>query len=91
MKTATLILLSFLCTQNALAEPCNKIEQKKADDFVAEYPLDDNVMKLSAYRTGLCHYIKLNKLTEERASDLFETERNKIMNEKLSINQKSGA
>lgn len=89
MKAITLLLLSlFLCTQNAIAEPCNEIEQKKADDLVTEYPLDDNVMKLSAYRTGLCHYIKLNKLTQDRANELFEKERTKIMTEKLSSEQK---
>lgn len=87
MKIVIALLLS--CSFAVNAEDCNEIEQKKADDFVTEYPLDDNVMKLSAYRTGLCHYMKLNKLTQDRANELFEIERNKIMNEKLSINQKS--
>jgi hypothetical protein len=89
MKIALALLLSFSFV--AHADECNKIEQKKTDSFVEEYPLDDNVMKLSAYRTGLCHYIKLNKLTQDRANELFESERNKIMNEKLSRNQKPTA
>lgn len=86
MKLITLILLSFSFVANA--EPCNEFEQNKSDNLVNEYPLDDNVMKLSAYRTGLCHYIKLNKLTHDRANELFERERNKIMTEKLSSEQK---
>lgn len=85
MKLAIVIL--FSCSFAANADDCNKFEQDKADKFVVEYPLDDNVMKLSAYRTGLCHYIKLNQLTEERANELFERERNRIMTEKLSIEQ----
>jgi hypothetical protein len=85
MKIALALLLSFAGVANA--EPCSEIEQKKTDDFVAEYPLDDNVMKLSAYRTGLCFYVQKNKLTQDRANELFERERNKIMTEKLSINQ----
>jgi hypothetical protein len=87
MKLVIALLLSFPLIANA--EPCNEIEQKKSDDFVVEYPLDDNVMKLSAYRTGLCYYIKLNKLTQDRANELFERERNKIMTEKLSTDKKS--
>jgi hypothetical protein len=87
MKIAIALLLSLPLIANA--EPCNEIEQKKTDDFVSEYPLDDNVMKLSAYRTGLCFYVQKNKLTQDRANELFERERNKIMTEKLSTDKKS--
>jgi hypothetical protein len=88
MKAIVLVLSLLVVANVANADPCNEIEQKKSDDFVVEYPLDDNVMKLSAYRTGLCHYMKLNKLTQDRANELFEMERHKIMTEKLSYEYK---
>ena len=86
MKILLALLLSLPFVANA--EPCSEFEQDKADKFVNDYPLDDNVMRLSAYRTGLCYYIKLNKLTQDRANELFENERNKIMTEKLSTDKK---
>jgi hypothetical protein len=59
MKRLALILLIFATNVNA--EPCNKKEQQKTDALVEKYPLDDYAVKLSALRTGLCHYIKLKK------------------------------
>lgn len=86
MKAIALILLS--CSFVANAEPCNKKEQNKTDSLVKEYPLDDYAVKLSAYRTGLCYYVKSNKISEDRAGQLLEIEKQKMMLEKLAVNQK---
>lgn len=82
------LFLLALITANVHAEPCNEFEQKKADDLVAEYPMDDYAVKLAALRTGLCHYIKTNKIDEERAGELLEMEKQKMINEKFAITQK---
>jgi hypothetical protein len=86
MKLAIALLLSLSFVANA--EDCNKIEQKKADKLVTEYPLDDYAVKLAALRTGLCYYIKGKKISVERAGDLFEIEKQKMINEKFNENLK---
>jgi hypothetical protein len=83
MKRLALILLIF--TTNANAEPCDKKEQQKTDALVEEYPLDDSAVKLSALRTGLCYYVESKKITEERAGELLEIEKQKMTLEKLAI------
>ena len=86
MKLLALLVLIFAA--NAHAEPCDKVEQKKADDLVEEYPLDDYAVKLAALRTGLCHYIETGRITKDRANDLFELEREKMIFEKAQQNVK---
>lgn len=85
-KIALLALLTVSIGVNA--EPCNETEQHKADALVDEYPMDDYAVKLAALRTGLCHYVKTNKITEDRAGELLEIEKQKMMVEKFSINEK---
>lgn len=82
------LFLLALITANAQAEPCNEVEQKKADALVEEYPLDNIAVKLAALRTGLCYYVESKKITEDQAGEILETEKQKMTIEKLSINQK---
>lgn len=86
MKIAIALLLSLPFVANA--EPCNEFEQNKADTLVKEYPLDDYAVKLAAFRTGLCHYVKSNAISEDRAGELLEIEKQKMILEKLASNQK---
>lgn len=86
MKVAIALLLSFSAVVNA--EPCDKTEQTKTDSLVEEYPLDDYAVKLAALRTGLCHYVETKKISEERAGELLEIEKQKMINDKLSVTEK---
>lgn len=86
MKLLALIILLFATNVNA--ESCDEKEQQKTDALVDEYPMDDYAVKLSALRTGLCHYVKQKKITEERAGELLEIEKQKMTIDKLSVNQK---
>lgn len=82
------VLLALILAANVHAEPCNETEQHKTDALVDEYPMDDHAVKLSALRTGLCHYVKAKKITEEREGELLEIEKQKMTIEKLSVNHK---
>jgi hypothetical protein len=86
MKLFALIILIFATNVNA--EPCNEAEQKKTDDLVAEYPRDNIAVKLAALRTGLCHYVKSKKITEDQAGEIIEIEKQKMMIEKFTMNIK---
>jgi len=86
MKRLALIALIF--ATNAHAEPCDKVEQKKTDDLVAEYPRDNIAVKLAALRTGLCYYVESKKITEDQAGEILEIEKQKMFNEKLSTTLK---
>jgi hypothetical protein len=83
-----LFLIALIFAANAHAEPCNDIEQKKTDDLVAEYPRDNIAVKLAALRTGLCHYVESKKITEDQAGEILEIEKQKMINEKFTINLK---
>ena len=82
-----IVLLALILAANVHAAPCSKEEQNKTDALVDEYPMDDYAVKLSALRTGLCHYVETKKITEDRAGQLLEVEKQKMMLEKFTINQ----
>ena len=83
-----LIFLALILLANVHAESCTEAEQQKADGLVDEYPMDDYAVKLAALRTGLCYYVEHGEISKERAGDLFELEREKMIFEKAQQNIK---
>ena len=84
---ALALLLSFSAYADDSANYCLDPETNQQwAKMLMDSPDDDAVAKLFALRLGLCQLVEKELITLERATSLFEAEREKIVRER-SIEQ----
>lgn len=79
-----ILLTAFLVTNTDIDKDnyCHSPEKNATmARLLKEYPNDENVLKMFALRLGFCAMIDFDAISLDRAIDLFEREREKVIEE----------